>query len=381
MDALAAQQASSQRHARTGFTVSPSERIILDAVRRHRSISRAALTVETDLSQQSVHRLVDQLMERGLLVAGEAIRKGRGQPSPQIELVRTAAYAIGISVSTDSMTLCLADFSGDILEEIRLRIPPLHRNASLRALRDAMDRLVKRNSVDRARIIGIGFTISGFFVHGRKHVNAPAPLQDWSLTDLQTILESTFELPVWMENDASSAAIGESILGVGTWARNFFYLNFSYGFGGGVVLNGKPYFGSHGNAGEMMFDKEESRRRPALKFLIAELRANGIDIDSIEDLRMRFDPQWPGVEPWIERTLPALDRVINTLAGLFDPDAIVFGGLLPPTLGNMLIERVQFWEHRNGVGPALPKLVLSETNGDATVIGAAVMPLKNTFFL
>ncbi|MDN7182576.1 ROK family protein [Caballeronia sp. SEWSISQ10-4 2] len=356
--------------------------MILDIVRRHQTISRAAISLETDLAQQSVHRLVEQLIGRGLLQAGKAVRNGRGQPSPRIELVREAAYTIGVAVNTDSMAVCLADLGCHILEQVQIQTPPMSRNASLISVNDAIERILIRNNVPRERLIGVGFAISGFFVADRRQVNAPEPLQDWSLVDLAPILEDCFELPVWIENNATTAAIGESLLGAGLWARSFVYLSFNYGFGGGIVIDGKPYFGSHGNAGEMMiYDEEETGRRPALQYLIKELRANGVDIDSVEDLRFRFDPTWPGVESWIERTLPALDRVINSVAGLFDPEAIVFGGQLPVQLGRMLIERARFWEkHRYGVAPPRPKLVLGEANGNAAVIGAALVPLKECFF-
>jgi predicted NBD/HSP70 family sugar kinase len=69
------------------------------------------------------------------------------------------------------------------------------------------------------------------------------------------------------------------------------------------------------------------------------------------------------------------------VSGLFDPEAIVFGGQLPAQLGRMLIERARFWEkHRYGVAPPRPKLVLGEANGNAAVIGAALVPLKECFF-
>jgi len=46
-----------------------------------------------------------------------------------------------------------------------------------------------------------------------------------------------------------------------------------------------------------------------------------------------------------------------------------------------LIERVRFVDiHRYGVGPDRPKLVLTETNGDTSAIGAALLPLKERLF-
>ncbi|MCO5399721.1 hypothetical protein [Ralstonia soli] len=108
-----------------------------------------------------------------------------------------------------------------------------------------------------------------------------------------------------------------------------------------------------------IFTDAEVERRPTLQFPIHELRANGVDVASVEDLRCRFDPASPSVQSWIARTLPALDRVINLVSGLIVPEVIAFGGQRPPELGSMLIQRPRFWEkYRYGVVPPRPKLVL-----------------------
>ena len=49
---------------------SENERLILDIVRRQSPIARASITGHTNLTQQSVHRLIDGLLERGLLRTG-----------------------------------------------------------------------------------------------------------------------------------------------------------------------------------------------------------------------------------------------------------------------------------------------------------------------
>jgi predicted NBD/HSP70 family sugar kinase len=191
---------------------------------------------------------------------------------------------------------------------------------------------------------------------------------------------------VWLENNATTGAIGESLRGAGLWCSTFAYLSFNYGFGGGLILDGKPFYGFHGNAGEFsgIYNSDESPKRPALQYLIQTLQENGIDIRSIDELRQRFDPSWPGVEEWLEQTMPMLDRLIVTLIAVLDPQAIVFGGQLPPELGRMMIARAHMSftrVHRYGVGPREAKLVLSETRGDAGAIGAALLPLKLRYFL
>ncbi len=280
--------------------LSLNERKLLDILRRRGAITRATVSTEMDLAQQC----------HGLLRSGERVKNGRGQPSPRIELVNEAVYAIGVSINTDSAVVCIADLGCNVLEQITLRTLPLSRNSTLDSLENAIEQMLQRNGIDADRVIGIGFAIAGFFLQNRQ-INAPEPLRDWSLMDLQPVLEERFGLPVWLENNATTAAIGESLVGVGAWASNFIYLSFNFGFGAGVVINGKPYFGSHGNAGEItLFNDEESINRPAMRFLLDELHKNGVQVDSIEDLRARFDPDW-----WLKRVQPTLDRLVNALAG------------------------------------------------------------------
>jgi len=355
----------------------------MDALRREGAMTRAALSTRMDLAQQSVHRLIEQLIEQGLLEVGETVRNGRGQPSPRIDLVRDAAYAIGVSINPDSAVVSLADLGCTVREEVHIRAPQTNRTASLIALNETIGRILARNGVPRERVVGVGFAIAGFFVADRRQFNTALPLRDWSLIDLKPLLEANFQLPVWLESNVITAAVGENLSGVGRWARNFVYFSFNFGFRSGIIIDGKPYFGANGNAGGIqMHPKEERWTRPALEFLIEELARKGTLVDSLEDLQQRFDPEWPGVEEWIVRVLPGLNRIVNAVASMLDPEAIVFAGQIARPLGQMLIDRTTFWDEleRYNQPPRRPRLVLSETNGDAAALGAALTPLKHHFF-
>ncbi|MCD2471692.1 ROK family transcriptional regulator [Jiella sp. MQZ9-1] len=362
---------------------SRNERMILEVVRRNEAIARAAITGHTNLTQQSVHRIVEELIRDDLLLPGDPVRGMRGQPSPQIMLDSDARFSLGISVNTDSATISLCDLSCRIREEVRLRVRPMSRTQTLKELRAIADRLLARNGVSFDRIVGLGAAVAGYFIADRRQVNAPEPLRDWSLVDLEPMLEDAFDLPVRLQNNATTAAIAEALRGVGLRCPTFAYLSFNYGFGGGVVVEGRPLLGANGNAGEMssILSPDESESRPALRYLLDAVRENGVSVDSVEDLHLRFDPAWPGVDAWIAQTLPSLNRVINALAAVVDPQAIVFGGQIPPELGRTLIARAGFWaRHRYGAGPKRPELLLSQVTGDAAAAGAAMLPLREAFF-
>lgn len=364
----------------------PNERLILDIVRRHGSMARATITAHTNLTQQSVHRLIEGLIERGLLRTGETVKGGRGQPSPSIELVREAVYSVGISINTDSSVICLADFACTVVVQEKIAMAPIDREQTLAMLSRALGGFLADRGIRRDLLLGVGFSMSGFFVSADRVFNAPEALRDWSLMNLRPILEEKFGLPVWLENNATTGAIGESLLGAGLWCQTFAYLSFNYGFGGGLILDGKPFHGVHGNAGEMsgIFNPDESDKRPALQYLLSTLRKNGVDINSVGRLYDEFDIGWAGVEDWLAETMPQVNRLVATLIAVLDPQAIVFGGQLPRALGTAMIERVRMpskREHRYGVGPPEAVLILSETTGDPSAIGAALLPLRIRYFV
>ncbi|WP_122744682.1 ROK family transcriptional regulator [Pseudomonas viridiflava] len=368
-----------------GIHVSDNERFILDVIRREGSISQSRVGQLSHLTQQSTHRIISALLARDLLQAGPpASGAGRGKPSPSLQLAARTVFSVGIAINTDCAILTLTALDCELVEEVRFRFPPLSRQTTLERLSTALDRICVRNGVDKASLIGVGFSINGYFVANRRQINAPEPLRDWSLIDLQPLLEETFDLPVWIENSVSAAAVGESLCGAGRWARSFVYLGFNYGFGGGLVIEGKPFFGANGNAGELssILTREEQEVRPALRYLLEMLQEQGVDVDSIEDISLRFDPRWPGVDAWIDRVMPCLNRIINSLSGILDPQAIVFGGQLPVALGEALMARVEYWGgDRYGITATRPSLVMGQQSCDAAARGAALIPLRACFFL
>lgn len=69
---------------------------------------------------------------------------------------------------------------------------------------------------------------------------------------LKAILEAAFHIPVVVENDVYAAAIGEGTFGGGKGAPDYICLTVGTGIGGGVVLNGRPYYGAGYNCGTMI---------------------------------------------------------------------------------------------------------------------------------
>ncbi len=363
--------------------VSPNERKLLQLIWRNPGISRSEITGHTDLTQQSVHRILDHLAERNIVTLGSAKPgMGRGQPSPMLHLNGACAYACGISVNTDIIGICIVDLAGKIIGEREVPLRETTMRQALHLVKQQVIELQQHNNLAEEDFFGIGFAIAGYHVDGTRH-NAPLPLHEWSMIELGPIIAELFDRPAWVINGGKSGAIAESMFGIGRFIRHFAYLSFNYGFGGGVIIDGELLQGGNGNAGEFsgLYDEIESERRPALQYLIDQVNRNGIDVPSIHYMRRHFNPGWPGVSEWVEDVTPAYIRLVNAIRATLDPQAIVFGGQIPPSLASMLIDRTKIFDRpRYGIHRGGPKLIVSEIASDAAAMGAAIMPFRRMFY-
>ncbi|MGJ7505328.1 MULTISPECIES: ROK family transcriptional regulator [unclassified Variovorax] len=363
---------------------SPNERELLDLVRRQGRMSRADLVRATGLTAQSVMRLVDELRDRGLLHLGETLpREGRGKPSQAVELVPGHACTIGFSITTDSVSSAIVDFAGNVLGQKHEQTPNLDRSKLVAVLRQHTQTLLHTHKVLPERLFGLGVGITGFFVGEGRRVNSPSPLDDLALVDLDELLTRELGHPVWLDNDGTVAAVGESMLGVGRWARNFVYLYFSLGLGGGLIVNGRCVRGAHGNAGEVAgMLSIPGIEAPTLELLREMLASDGLAFADIGAMLAQFNPHWPACDRWLERARPAMSLIVSAIVALLDPDAIVYGGRLPRALAERLIAGSTIDNKpRRGRKRPEPRLVPAEAPSDATAIGAAALPFKEHFFL
>ena len=78
-----------------------------------------------------------------------------------------------------------------------------------------------------------------------------APNLDCYDIDLKYILETHFNIPVYVGNDVEVATIGEMKFGSGVGYKNFVCIFVGTGIGSGIVQNGEIYSGFTGTAGEI----------------------------------------------------------------------------------------------------------------------------------
>src|SRR3546814_2666178 len=146
------------------------------------------------------------------------------------------------------------------------------------------------------------------------------------------------------------------VTGVQTCALPIYYVYFGVGLGGGAVIDGQPFSGAWGNAGEFGHIPVMPDGKPcscgnrgclevyvSLHALRGWLREAGIESDAT-DLIGPEGAGHPVLQAWIDQAVPLLRRAIGIIENLFDPQCIVLGGMLPQPL----LERMEKQLHQIG---------------------------------
>ncbi len=81
-------------------------------------------------------------------------------------------------------------------------------------------------------------------------ISTPNLSKQWHGFEIVAYIQSRFGLYAKLENDANASAVAEWKYGAGRGATNMVFFTFGTGLGAGLILNGKLYSGTNGNAGE-----------------------------------------------------------------------------------------------------------------------------------
>jgi glucokinase len=147
---------------------------------------------------------------------------------------------IGIEIGGTKLQLAAGDSAGRIHERLRFTVDRAGGAEGIRAqIAKALPELVKRWN---PKAIGVGY---GGPVDWRTGTIACSHhIAGWSGFPLASWLAEHSELPVFVENDANTAALGESLFGAGKGADPVLWMNSGSGVGGGLVTEGRIYHGA-----------------------------------------------------------------------------------------------------------------------------------------
>ena len=368
-------------------------RTVLETIRMQGPISRAEVARITDLTAQSISNITKRLLEHELIKETTKVQEGRGAPSMSLVVNPQGAYSIGLDIDQDQLTGILMDFSGHVLQRKSYPLSDPKPDETIQLMLETIETLCKQEQLDKDRIWGVGIGVPGPLEPARgsiaTNVAHPIAFRGWDEVPIVNIINKATSLPVYLENNATAAAVGERWFGYGRKFENYFYLFLGLGLGGGLILNRLPYRGFSGNAGEIGFlpkslypsNKETvNTNYVGLHFDIPKLverLQKKHRVQHVNDLAQLYEAREPQLMEWIQEGARILTPLFLSVEYLIDPDAILVGGRLPTPIIHALVQQSEreLPAMRIQEKDSFPVLLTSKVTEDAAALGVATIPL------
>jgi predicted NBD/HSP70 family sugar kinase len=236
---------------------------ILDLIRRKGPITRTEISKETELNIVTVSNYINTYIQKGLIIEGGLDVSTGGRRPVVLELNPKAAYIIGVGLDLFSLIGLLTDLKANVLLKIKKPRPKGSESALLEALIEVIDELIKKSDLEKEKIKGLGIGIPGIVDRRGGTIRWPQQMGSIYISTLKNMLEQKFDIPAFIENDATAAAFGEREFELESEVKNLIFMY--SGIGCGIVINGQIYRGSTGCAGELglpnLTDEEKKKWR------------------------------------------------------------------------------------------------------------------------
>lgn len=250
--------------------------------------------------------------------------------------------------------------------------------------------------------IAAGIGIPGV-VHEGRVLTVPNLVNWHDPVDIADELGKRLSMPVALGNDANVGLLGEWVAGAARGARNVLGLWMGTGVGGALILDGRPYTGARGAAGEIghvvvqaggalcgcgrrgcaeAYAGRRSMRNSAAAMVDAGWPTSLFDIRDAQGKSNLTSKVWKTAlrsgdalaTKMFDTAIETIGVAVGSAVNLLDVDAVVVGGGLAEKLGQDLADRIASSASQWMLQPS-PTLsfVVSQLSDDAGVVGAAAL--------
>lgn len=225
--------------------------IVLNMLRLHAPISRAQVANLTGLNRGTVSNIVNVLIDEGLVFEDEQKGSGIGRPAISLGLKPDGGAVIGVEIGVDFVAVLLTNFVAETIWEHRIQTDVSQSQTDIISEAEHLiDKALGLANEQHLRPLGIGVGVPGL-VNANQGNLVMAPNLHWQNVPLRLMWNQRFHLPIYIENEANLAALGEYYFGLARDIDNFIYLSAGIGLGGGIMMGGKLFRGGYGYAGEI----------------------------------------------------------------------------------------------------------------------------------
>jgi len=231
----------------------------------HREISRVDIARSLGLDKSTVSNNINELLELGVIIeSSEGVSGPQGGRKPvHIKLNKKYGCVIGIEMRPESYTAVVVDLEGEILYSRFEKISVSGEN-----LKEEFIRIVEHTREEMSRkkihLLGVGLGLSGVINSRAGIIKYSIPLKIDGGFSFYEELDSEFDFPVFIDNDANACVWGELAFHRRKDLKDFIFLLLEFrdfdamganggdkiALGIGLGINGNVHYGNDFSAGE-----------------------------------------------------------------------------------------------------------------------------------
>ncbi|HCT0344780.1 TPA: ROK family glucokinase, partial [Staphylococcus pseudintermedius] len=270
----------------------------------------------------------------------------------------------------------------------------------LKQIYDAFVHEMERNHYDMNEVVGMGIGVPGpvkfesGVVNGAVNLNWPQPV------NVSEIMQQFVSFPVYVDNDANVAALGEKHNGAGKDADDVVAITLGTGLGGGIIANGEIVHGHNGSGAELGHFRVDHDQRfkcncgksgcietvasatgvmnlvyfyyPKLTFkssILPLIKEHKVTAKAVFDAAKAGDQFCIFITERVAQYVAYLASIISVTT---NPKYIILGGGMSDA-GDILIENIKTEYYHLAFTPSQQgtEIVRAELGNDAGIVGAA----------
>jgi predicted NBD/HSP70 family sugar kinase len=372
---------------------------LLRLVREQSGSSRADLSERSGLTRSTVSALTKELIDEGWLVEADVFATGAlGRRPTPLSLDATRIVLLGADLGPDAIRVVATSIRGDVLQVTDAALRSRDPDEACQQLAEMLTAMSAKFVRKRLRLLGIGVGLHGS-VDKRSGVLEFAPNIGWRNLEVGRRLAAALAsaglgaVPVYYQNEADLAAVGESEFGDRPIDDPLVYVSCGIGVGAGIILNEALFTGVSGSAGEighttLVIGGQTcscgrlgcAEAYIGLKRIAAAVRCVEGDVIDHRGLQTRMTRRDPGTVTAFANAGASLGVLLQNVWTTFNPQTIVLGGETVTVGGDALLEATTgvLADYAARAGQTPPGVRLAKYSDLATAVGGAAYVLHAT---
>lgn len=385
--------AASPTPATPGLLRSINDRVVLDLLLEHKTLSRGDVRQLTGVSKPTASQLLTRLEESGHVIqSGYSENSQGGRASAVYELNPRSGFAAAINVTPTRVHAQVANVLGTVIgehhETVERDADGSGPDRAIDTLRIALDAA----GIHLAELSSIVVAAPGSYDPEADLLRYAGHLSAWQDAGIVQRMQETTGVPVHIENDVNLVAVAEQSVGTVRDSDSFFLFWVDERIGGALMIGDRLYRGSNGGAGEVAFLQLPGV--PVVHHPVRENRGGFEDLageaqivqlgashgfvadDAVGVVSAAVTAAGDASEAFLAELSARYAIGLASVIALLDPGIIVLAGAIMVAGGDRLREHIS--AQVEDVAISGPPLALGEVRTDPVIAGALLVSLEHT---